>query len=276
VLLGVSYGTFVAERYALAHPAATRGLVLDSVVEQQGVDLLERVPLRATARVLRAVCAAAARRCAGDPVADLRALLARRPALGPPLLDALTALSIGRPRLAGMPALLHRAATGDLGPLRALLAAAQRGQAAPASLLSQGLHAATLCADSPAPWGGPAAAEPARTRALARLRHTLPREQTAPFPVSTALAQGLLQTCRWWPPLPAPPAPSPNARITVPALLLNGDRDLSTPLEWARRQARRMPAARLVVVPGAGHSVLSRDRGTRGRAPLAAFLKALA
>jgi pimeloyl-ACP methyl ester carboxylesterase len=98
--------------------------------------------------------------------------------------------------------------------------------------------------------------------------------QTAPFPPGTALRQGLLLTCRWWPPMAAPPAPS-RGPIRAPALLINGDRDLSTPLEWARAQARRMPAARLFVAAGAGHSVLSRDRANRAQPALRDFLRSL-
>ena len=38
---GVSYGTFVAERYAMAHPDRVARLVLDSVVPAAGLDGLE-------------------------------------------------------------------------------------------------------------------------------------------------------------------------------------------------------------------------------------------
>ena len=54
---GVSYGTFVAERYAIAHPKSVKALVLDSVlphVDPQADDALYLTGLRATARVLRA------------------------------------------------------------------------------------------------------------------------------------------------------------------------------------------------------------------------------
>jgi len=34
---------------------------------------------------------------------------------------------------------------------------------------------------------------------------------------------------------------------------VNGDHDLSTPLEWARQELKLAPQGRLVVVPGAGH-----------------------
>jgi pimeloyl-ACP methyl ester carboxylesterase len=265
---GISYGAFVAERYALAHPRQARGVVLDSVVPQDGVELLERVPLRATARVLRAVGGATA-------VDDLRAVLAAHPELGPALFDAITERSIGVPRLDAVPPALHAAAGGDLTALRALLDEAAREQrGVPVGLFSAGLHAATLCADAPPLWpGGTAATPAARAATLQRLRTTLPAAATAPWPRSTALDQGLLATCSAWPPMPAPPAPARTAVIQAPALLVNGDRDLSTPLEWARAQARRMPGARLVVVHGAGHSILSRETGTTGRDALREFLR---
>ena len=58
VLDGVSYGTFVAERYAIAHPDRVARVVLDSVVPDAGADPFERANARATARVLRSVCRA--------------------------------------------------------------------------------------------------------------------------------------------------------------------------------------------------------------------------
>jgi pimeloyl-ACP methyl ester carboxylesterase len=51
---GVSYGTFAAERYAIAHPDRVAKLVLDSVVPAAGLDGLEVDGMHETARVLRA------------------------------------------------------------------------------------------------------------------------------------------------------------------------------------------------------------------------------
>jgi pimeloyl-ACP methyl ester carboxylesterase len=263
VVGGVSYGTFVAERYALAHPRRTRALILDSVVPQQGAELLSRVPLRATARVLGTAT-----------TDDLRRVLQGHPDLGPRLFDAITERTIGVPRLAPVVAALRAGATGDLRPIHALLRATRAEERdAPVPLFSSGLHAATLCADAPALWpGGPAAPLRLREAALAALRHHVPPAQTAPWPVSTAFGQGLLATCRAWPPTTVAPAPPADAEITTPALLLNGDRDLSTPLEWARAQAAAMGDARVFTVRGAGHSILSREPGTAGRDALRTFL----
>jgi pimeloyl-ACP methyl ester carboxylesterase len=55
-------------------------------------------------------------------------------------------------------------------------------------------------------------------------------------------------------------------------LLLAGDRDLSTPLAWARAEARRAPKGKLVIVHGAGHSTQLRATAETARAALDAFL----
>jgi pimeloyl-ACP methyl ester carboxylesterase len=57
----------------------------------------------------------------------------------------------------------------------------------------------------------------------------------------------------------------------VPTLLLAGDKDLSTPLEWARTERSHAPGGTLVVVRGAGHSVQSQKRPAVER-ELARFL----
>ena len=64
------------------------------------------------------------------------------------------------------------------------------------------------------------------------------------------------------------PVPLPGDSI----LFLAGDHDLSTPLEWARQEAARAPRGKLVVVPGAGHSVQTRARNLSGRRAVEAFL----
>ncbi len=52
-LFAVSYGTFVAQQYAVAHPGETELLVLDSALPAGGLDTLQRDVVRATPRVLR-------------------------------------------------------------------------------------------------------------------------------------------------------------------------------------------------------------------------------
>jgi pimeloyl-ACP methyl ester carboxylesterase len=122
---GISYGTFVGERYALAHPDRVKRLVLDSVVPHVGESDLGVDEFHATARVLGDICGA---RC----VADLAAVVKARHN-GPQLLDALTLLSIIDPtyrRIFDVPALLAGARRGRLSQLRSLLDAARTASAA--------------------------------------------------------------------------------------------------------------------------------------------------
>src|SRR5690242_5730660 len=106
---GVSYGTYVAEQFALAHPGEVSRLVLDSVVPAWNVDPLQLENMRHSAEVLRAVCAA--RHCGFDPAADL-ATVVRRDHDGPALLDMLVSMSVGAPAFPGVPDALHQAAAG--------------------------------------------------------------------------------------------------------------------------------------------------------------------
>jgi pimeloyl-ACP methyl ester carboxylesterase len=268
---GVSYGTFVAERYAVAHPGRVRRLVLDSVVPQDAGFGLVPIELRAVARVLRAACRAPV--CPTDPAADLAAVV-RRDHNGPQLLDALTTLSIVDPtfrRAFDVPALLRRARNGDAAGLDALLRTVRGWEAFPASALSQGLHASALCADWRFPWGRSDAPLATRAAMLAAATRRLTSGDVWPFDRATAAGNGFEQQCLPW--QPTDPTPRVAARLPdVPALLLAGGHDLSTPVEWARREAELAPSARLVVVPGAGHDVQLRARSHLGRDAVAAFL----
>jgi len=256
-LVGVSYGSFVAERYALTHPDRVRSLILDSVVAQRGADALLVSTMAAVPRVLRAVCGEV--RCRGDVAADLRAALAFG-ADDVALLDALVARSIGQPRLSDVPAALRQAARGRLEGLERLASEA-RDEAAdvPPERFSAGLHAATLCAESDVPWADATALPADREQGLAQARAQLTPARLGGFEAATAVENGLADTCRRWPPLEqAPPVPA-GPLPPVPTLLLSGELDLSTPVEDARRQVLRAPRGTLVVIPGAGHSVLSTD-----------------
>jgi pimeloyl-ACP methyl ester carboxylesterase len=270
---GVSYGTFVAERYALAHPDRVSRLVLDSVVPQEGIGPFQLETIKAVPRVLRAACRE--RRCGRDPAADLAAVIRARHD-GPALLDTLVTLSVADPSYRAVPGALAAARAGDPRRLERLIAAVHRGDSVPATFLSQGLHASTLCEDYAFPWGGPEAPLTARRRAIAKSAASLTPRTLWPFDRATALGNGELRTCENWPPVgvkllsrQAVSASLPS----VPVLLLAGDRDLSTPLAWGRAEAKHAPQGRLVVVHGAGHSVQTRARNPAVRAALNRFLQ---
>jgi pimeloyl-ACP methyl ester carboxylesterase len=264
---GVSYGTFVAERYALTHSDRVSRLVLDSVVPHDTLDPLELAAISRTAEVLRMVCQETG--CLSDPVQELSQVVAARHD-GPQLLDTLTGLSIGTPRLASVLAALHDAAGGDATKLDAIVAGVHRAQAASAEQLSQGLHASTLCADLHGPWGDAATPVPGRVGATQKAVAALPDSAVFPYDRATAAANGIMVTCEEWPSTPVVLFPAGRDLPAVPVLLLAGDHDLSTPLPWAQQEAAHAPRGQLVVIPGAGHSTQSVNQMSQAR--VTAFL----
>jgi pimeloyl-ACP methyl ester carboxylesterase len=268
---GVSYGTFVAERYALAYPRHVARLVLDSVVPQQGADPLYLVSLQATARVLRSACRES--RCGFDPARDVATIVRERKD-GPALLDALVSESIVFPSFGGVLGVLHSAAHGDTRVLDRFLAAVHRGEATSAGELSQGLHQSSLCVELEPPWDP--AASPARRRAVvARSVSRVSSAQAFPFDRATAGGNGLVAGCLQWPrtTLPDLPTGDLSGRLPpVPVLLFSGLQDLSTPVAWARTEAAKASDGRLVTVAGAGHSVQLRARDPDVRRILGRFL----
>jgi pimeloyl-ACP methyl ester carboxylesterase len=268
---GVSYGTFVAARYALEHPKAVNALVLDSVIPHVDPqdDALYLTGLRAQARVLRLACARAA--CGFDPAADL-SWLVRHGVDGVALFDAIVTFEFVDPSYRAMLVALHAARQGNRSDLELTIGQMQQGSGAPTERFSSGLHAATLCADFRFPWGK-AAAPAQRRRLLDRRARTLAERDVWPYTKATATGNGFIATCLNWPAASAAAAPPEGQRLPpVPALLINGDQDLSTPLEWAREELRLAPRGKLVVVAGASHSIQSREQGEAGRNAVAAFL----
>ncbi|MDT7597425.1 MAG: hypothetical protein QOJ06_2971 [Pseudonocardiales bacterium] len=230
----MSYGTFVAERYAITHPDRVSRLVLDSIVPHDNVDPLELAGITRTTEVLRMVCREIG--CTTDAAQDLSEVVRARHG-GPELYDTLTSLSVGQPRLTDIPAALHDATQGDYTGLDAIVAAERQNQAVEADELSQGLHASTMCEDLHGPWGD--AATPVAGRATATVAAVAGLSDAAVFPYdrSAAAANGIAVTCEQWPSTPVVPFLAGQDLPAVPVLLLAGDHDLPTPLLWAQQEA---------------------------------------
>jgi pimeloyl-ACP methyl ester carboxylesterase len=264
-LYGTSYGTFVAEQYALRYPRRTQALVLDSVVPHDGVDPLATDVMQAVRRVLRDACSTG---CSSDPVDDAAAVVAAE-GNGVELLDLAVMMSIVDPTFEPLLEALDSAADGSKGQLDALLQGYREGFQGSARQLSQGLHASALCSDWRFPWGTSEAPLAGREAAVDGAVAELVATDLVPFDRDTARGNGFVRQCLPWPPVPAAPLAQGDLP-DVPTLLLAGTHDLSTPLEWAQREARHAPDGRLVVVPGAGHGVVG--HGGRGVAALREFL----
>ena len=127
-----------------------------------------------------------------------------------------------------------------------------------------------MCADWRFPWGSSAAPLAGRAAKLRAAVARIPAEKLYPFDRQTASGNGFVRQCLPW--APTAPTPLPRGKLRVRTLLVEGNHDLSTQLTWARQQLALTPHGKLVVVPGAGHSVQSRAASNAGRRAVARFL----
>jgi pimeloyl-ACP methyl ester carboxylesterase len=274
-IYGTSYGTKVALAYAIRHPANVDRLVLDSVVTPDGPDPFYRSSFQAAPRALNALCRKGCRSITRDPVGDLRALLGRLSSAplrgrvigsrGKPrtalfrhvdLFVVLLAGDLDPPLRAEFPGAVRSALNGDPAPILRLKrrALSVDAEPPPPGQISSAVYAATSCLDTPFPWS-PAAAAPDRTAQAAAAAGRLPDSAFAPFDRRTALESDLLALCRAWPGSPGTnqvTGPLPD----VPALIVEGEEDLRTPLEDARQVAAQLPHSTLLVAPSTGHSAI--------------------
>jgi pimeloyl-ACP methyl ester carboxylesterase len=278
-LLGISYGTYVAERYARAFPGNVSSLVLDSVVPQENVDPFFRANLKQSARVLQQLCKPRKSRCARatkDPVRDLRKLVKRTNAEpidttisaagggieiridGPGLFDLILGLaSFYQDDFARFPSAVKAALRGKPKSIVDMYAEYRERNVAGADELSMGLHTATLCADVRFPWGSPASDPATRAAALDAGTAEIPPDSLGPFDRTTAAGNGAMVTCSLWPATTVAPPPEPGPLPDVPTLVMAGTWDLSTPLADARTELARSPDAVFAKLPEAGHSALT-------------------
>ncbi|WP_026911588.1 alpha/beta fold hydrolase [Patulibacter minatonensis] len=287
LVVGVSYGTYTAQRYAAAHPDRVSGLILDSSVDPTGDDPFSLATFRALPRALdhacdRRACRGVTTDVAGDLARVQRALplvtkvddgKGRRRAAR---LDAPTVISLVQagdldPMLrAALPAALRRAGEGDPAPLGRLAREAgllvlpeddedPAAGAASATSISTGSYVATVCRDTHQPWAaGTPIGAPRRNAAIAAL-DAVPSAARGGWVAGDLVDLTPSGICAEWPGTPddLSVGPAPD----VPTLVLSGEDDTRTSPEEARRVAARHPGTQLLSVPDQGHSVLGSGRG---------------
>jgi pimeloyl-ACP methyl ester carboxylesterase len=285
-LAGFSYGTKVAQGYALRFGDHVELLILDSVVPVDGVDALARSSYRAIGRVLREICARG--ECRGvtrDPVADLAKLaarVARKPItvsyvrangrIATAEVDVQTLFRVYESDVAifdrgtrrRWPGAVRAALRGDVFPLGRLYAVTEifvdsdrpaRSTHGP-TRFNPVAWRATRCEDLAAPWRGAGSLEERVQRLLDAIA-ALPARTFRPFPADLVRRNPDIVNCIHWPILDVQPLVERAATFTGPALVLAGREDVRTPLEDAQAAAHLFPGSSLVAVPDAGHVPLA-------------------
>lgn len=277
-LMGVSYGTYVAEQYARAHPDHVDRLILDSVVGPDApdpffLDTYARLP-----RVLIDQCAK--RRCftaTKNQLKDLAAVAAelRRGPIKGTVFDAhgrastvaygdeqeltflVTSGDLDPFLQARMPGALSAAARGDASALLRMHKVGE-GPVTRARDLSYALNVTTSCLDAALPYALtlPTADRPALAQAALA---AIPAGSYTPWSAQAVLGSAYADDCSLFPRLATPTVVDSGPLPDVPALLLGGSLDMRTPIENARELKALLPRASLVVVPGNGHDQLDTD-----------------
>lgn len=254
-LLGVSYGTRVAQQYMRRYPERTRRVVLDSVVPNTLALGGEHARNLEDALALHfAQCGevAACRERLGSPRQNLDTLLAelreqprpvryRDPLSGEEVERDLTVghvAAVARmysyaPTLAALlPLSLHEAAQGRAGPL---MAQAEMITSSMSEQIMHGMQLSVICAED------------------------LPRMRPDPADGARLLGDMMLRVlqaqCEVWPTGTAPADFAEPVRSDVPTLLLSGEFDPVTPPRYGDEVAAGLSNARHLVLRGQGHSL---------------------
>lgn len=279
-LYGTSYGTKLALAYALFHPDHVERLLLDSVLPVSAPDPFSRNTMRAIPTVLSALCRGALCQHATPNAADDFVTLANRLAGQPTeeldaedLLDLMLASDISSALRAALPAAVRAGVLGDMTPLRRLwrVARGEGSSLAWGEEFSIPLFAATTCEDATFPWprGAPADGNEDTWRSAAA---RIDASEYGPLGSWALTAHSFTRVCLRWPQSPVAPVTPAGPLPDVPVLAVAGELDLRTPAADARTTAAAFPRGSAVVVPNAGHSVLTSEAAACGVAAVRSWL----
>lgn len=255
-LLGISYGTRVAQEYLRRHPDRTRAVVLDGVVPPDlalGADHAKNLEASLDLQFARCAKDAECARRFGSPREKLTALLARlrespqtvrfrdplTNAVREELLTAEQVAAVVRlfayaPNTAGMlPLTLHEAQSGNPEPL---MAQSSMIQSLVGESLMHGMQLSVICAED----ADLLQVDPADTTTL--LGNTM---------IEMTQAQ-----CGEWPKGKRPDDFHSPVTSDKPVLLLSGEFDPVTPPKYGERVVQTLANGRHLVARGQGHNVV--------------------
>ena len=257
-LVGISYGTRMAQQYATAHPDAVRSIVLDSAVpnslilgETFASDLERALKLQADACVATPACdkafgdwrktlLALHAQLNAKPVPDVgyrdpyTNLPATRTVTGDTLASLVHLFAYNAEASALLPLDVAQAAKGNFAPL---LGQSQLGRGDLDGDMNAGLQLSVMCTED-APFLKP------RPEDAGTLLGTLPIRQ-------------IEAGCAAWPRGTMPKDFHQPFKSSIPTLILSGERDPVTPPRFAEEIVKGLANGRVLSLKGMGHGELT-------------------
>jgi pimeloyl-ACP methyl ester carboxylesterase len=255
-LVGISYGTRVAQQYAMRHPATTRTIVLDSVAPNTlilGNDFARNLEQALDLQFGQCGQVPACAKALGDPRSRLDALMARL-RRDPPLVryrDASTNQQreerLRPEHVAGLMRMYaYQPLASALLPLQlkeasegryeGLMAMAKMLDSTMAGQMTFGMQLSVICSEDA--YGFKDNPDDAATL------------------LGNQFADNLGALCQVWPRGTMPADFHSALHTRVPALLMSGEFDPVTPPRYGEEVARALPNARHLIVRGQGHNVI--------------------
>lgn len=257
-VLGVSYGTRVAQQYAMRHPDAVRTLILDGIAPNTlvlGEDFAVNLDAALKAQFARCTADDACRARFNDPyqtLYQLRDALRANPhkvsfrdpqnyASTQRVLSELALATVVRmfayspETTAVLPLSIDAAARGDVGPLlgQAKLLTGDLGDT-----LDGGMQYSVICTED--------------ADALT------PRPEDKDTILGEHMIEAFKAACSVWPHGSMPPDFHQPLQSKVPALLMSGEFDPVTPPRYGDEVVKGLPNGRHFVLKGQGHNVVAR------------------
>lgn len=257
-LVGISYGTRMAQQFAAAHPAAVRSIVLDSVApnalvlgETFASDLARALKLQADACIETPACRKAFgnwrktlldlhTRLAANPVKDVAfrdprtSQPATRTVTGDTLAELVHLFAYNAEASALLPLTVEQAVKGNFAPL---LGQSQLGRGDLSGNMDAGMQLSVMCTED-APF-------------------LKPRPQDADTLLGTRPIERIQALCSVWPHGAMPEDFHQPFRSSIPTLILSGERDPVTPPRFAQEVLKGLSNGRVLSLKGMGHGELT-------------------
>lgn len=255
-LVGVSYGTRMAQQYALRHPRHVRTITLDSPVPNTlGLGNIFAGNLDSSLQAQFTLCkeSPACKATMGDPRAELQAVLTRLRAnpvpvtyrdgsTGEEITETLTADHVaGLVRMyaympavgALLPQLIREASQGRYANLMAL---AKMMQGNLREAMSMGMQMSVICTEDAG--------------------SMLVRAEDADTVLGNRMVEGMAAMCEVWPKGDKPADFNTPLKGDLPVLVLTGEFDPVTPPRYGEEIAKGLPNSRWLDLKGQGHNVI--------------------